>query len=258
MKDHAPNSKSVVFHTFGYIDWISEIGDALTWLATALRAPATKHCKVIPCRSSVTIVRRTVVSSDGVTWEIQCSFNEILEGDFPPNAAGTCWHDMFFDSNIATGYLIPKKPKDIIGLELSLFAMTALIGASRLTNFGPHVFLKGYSSLLVLTKRHDKICQWHYVFNNDGSRIRYTDPRVKRARALEVEDVSTCDAWIGSMRHVIGWCQDVHWVIGKQPRFIKLTVVVSILRDGNPFFLRFLAWEPSKSDGLDLSLHNEF
>jgi hypothetical protein len=53
------------------------------------------------------------------------------------------------------------------------------------------------------------------MFNDDGSRFRYTDLRVRRAQALDVEDVSTFDAWIKSMRHVIGWCQDVQWLIGE-------------------------------------------
>lgn len=77
------------------------------------------------------------------------------------------------------------------------------------------LFLKGFNSLLVLASKEGFICNWHYLFNEDGSRIRYTDSRVWEFMPLGAEDINTYESWIGTMRHSVGWCSDVQWLICK-------------------------------------------
>jgi hypothetical protein len=137
--EYAQSSTFAVFRAVGFMDWLSDIGDVLVWMASALRAPTTRHCKVIPCRPSVNVAQRYPTSRNEATWTVFCSFNEIQEGNFPSNSAGTCWHNLFNDSVIATRYPIPRKPTGIKGLELSLSAMAALTDATRLTNFEQHL-----------------------------------------------------------------------------------------------------------------------
>jgi hypothetical protein len=69
--------------------------------------------------------------------------------------------------------------------------------------------------MLILTVKSDKICKWHYLFNDDGSRIRYSDSRVRELMPLEVEDINAYESWIGSMRHIVGWCSEVVCSTGK-------------------------------------------
>lgn len=169
------------------------------------------------CKASVELT--TLEAPENRNAEIRCeirhSFNQLATRE--SGTIGHCWHDLFLGTSIARGYAIPKKPQGIVGVELSLSSMAALTGAHHISDFGGVVFLKGFSSMLVLMSIHGDACQWHYFFNENGSRIKYADSRVRKANPLKIEDVSsTYETWIGSMRHGIGWCQNLDWLIGKR------------------------------------------
>jgi hypothetical protein len=211
----------VTVHAFGSINWTAEIGEVLAWLGTALRPPAG-DCKTMCCNPSVAVelAKPYAGSIMAVMCHIRYDYDPLPAPAFGPH--GCCWHDLFHNSVIAKGFPIPKKPSDIVGLELSLSAMAALTEASLVTDFGGCLFLKGFSSMLVLMYISGETCQWHYLFNEDGSRIQYTDRRVRNTNPLKVDDISKLRSSIGSMRHGIGWCQNVHWLIGK--RLISLNL----------------------------------
>jgi len=220
------------------VDWIAEIGEVLTWLGSALRAP-TEHCKVMHCKSSVNIVPCNPASrKDKVAYNIYCVFNQQPAMDLRTTTTpGYCWQDMFLNSIVATGYPVPDS--DIVGLELSLPLMATLTGATRITQFGSRLFFKGFSSMLVLTRKTNEACQWHYLFNEDGSRIRYSDPRVREVMPLELEDISTFESWIGLMRHGIGWCRDVRWFIGEHDISLPAMFLHNVeATDTRPLFSR--------------------
>jgi hypothetical protein len=213
LQNYPDRSMFVIFCAFGTVDWLADVGDALTWLGTALRAP-TEPCKVMYCSSSLNIVTCNPASRlDRTACNIYCTFDQRRPPDTRKSDTGYCWHDMFLNTIVAEGY--PKPVSDIVGLEFSLPMMAALVGATRVTNFGDRLFLKGFSSMLVLTLKTTKTCQRHYLFNEDGSRIRYSDTRVREVMPSEVDDISTFESWIGSMRHGIGWCPDVRLITGK-------------------------------------------
>jgi hypothetical protein len=91
--------------------------------------------------------------------------------------------------------------------------LAALVGTPRITNFAGNLFIKGFSTMLVLTKRTEAICTWHLLFNEDGDHISYDDPRVRSISPLQTDTLSIHK--LESARHVVGWCSSVQVLTGK-------------------------------------------
>jgi hypothetical protein len=113
---------------------------------------------------------------DNVACDIFCTFDNAAPANPEEAITGHCWYDMFSNSTVALGFPVPQFGP--VGLEVSLPVTAALVGATQITKFGTKLFLKGFSSLLFLASKEDSICKWHYLSNEDGSRIRYRDSRV--------------------------------------------------------------------------------
>ncbi|KAH7085853.1 hypothetical protein BKA63DRAFT_27957 [Paraphoma chrysanthemicola] len=209
---YSSSSPFIRFLVHGTLDWIAELGDAMTWLGSALRA--SQNGEIMYCTSSVNVVAcDSAPRTDMVSWNIYCSFEQKSSTETSAKVNGRCWHDMFLNSVVATGY--PIRVSDVEGLELSLPLMATMTGATHVTKFRNGIFLKGFSSMLVLTRRTESTCQWHHLSNHDCTRIRYTDPRVRDivCESLSWESMNDYDS-IRSMRHVIGWCREVQWLMG--------------------------------------------
>jgi hypothetical protein len=125
---------------------------------------------------------------------------------------GTCWYGLFQDPILVKGFPIPKKPAGVLGLEIPLNMLAALVGTPRITNFAGNLFIKGFSTMLVLTKRTEAICTWHLLFNEDGDHISYDDPRVRSISPLQTDTLSIHK--LESARHVVGWCSSVQVLTG--------------------------------------------
>jgi hypothetical protein len=90
--------------------------------------------------------------------------------------------------------------------------MGVLIGASRLVAFDGSVLLKGFNAAISLTSlAYEPFAIWHLILNQDGSRIPYTDSRLRElSPQFNASDVSK----IETSRHVLGWIPKASYNFG--------------------------------------------
>lgn len=124
-------------------------------------------------------------------------------------APGQCWHNMFRNPVIVSGYPISTKNERGLGLEMPLNMIAGLAGSDRAVEFNGRVFIKGFSTMLVAIKLRGDLLMWHYLFNTKSERISYLD------LALQVpNDISLLQ--LDTARHVVGWSPDCKYYAGKR------------------------------------------
>jgi hypothetical protein len=103
------------------------------------------------------------------------------------------------------------------GLEISLSTLAALVGTRRLVVFCGKVFLQGFCTMVVPTKYTRGTVHWHVLFNKEGSRISFTDPRV--GEVIKDFDLLKHLTLSGdeNARHIVGWYENVRSYAGKFP-----------------------------------------
>jgi hypothetical protein len=93
--------------------------------------------------------------------------------------------------------------------------LTALLRTRNLAVFCDNVFIKGFCTMLVPTKYSNGTVHRHVLFNEDGSRIPFTDPRVHDVVGdFDLRKHQTLSN-IRSARHIVGWCEDAADYVGK-------------------------------------------
>lgn len=198
----------LVVEASGIPDFVAEIGEQLAWLGAALRTPSSQT-GVLYCVPSITNLTPMKNPSEngqmGYRFDMDFKFHEpeIL----PSEANGQCWYGMFRSAVIAQGFPIPLRHELNTGLQMPLNLMTALIRTRYIDIFHEKVFIKGFSAMLVPTKRLDDVLVWHLLYNTDGNkRISYLDCQLEHAHVTMAELEAT--------RHVVGWCLEVVCNVG--------------------------------------------
>lgn len=196
---------------------MAEVAQQLAWLGAALRS-SPRDTGPIYCVPFVNETPPTETLDDHinqlshVSRALRCKIDFRFERcEQLGNKNGQCWRNLFRNPVIVRGFPIASRPEVPLGLELPLKLGALLVGAKALDRFGDGVFLKGFSSMAFMTGRHDNTCSWHFLYKDDGSRIRYTD--VPAGHTIEgnpnVGDMNTT-------RHIVGWSADTSYNIGKQ------------------------------------------
>lgn len=118
-----------------------------------------------------------------------------------PPVNGKCWHRLFNNPVVVQGYPVRARPQlePGTGLEIPLDVLMALVDSTRIETFNQKNLIKGFSSMLVPTRKVRDIVLWHMWYNENGERISYTDARIG-----EFEHVT--EAELNSSRHIVGWC----------------------------------------------------
>ncbi|ROW14903.1 hypothetical protein VPNG_03437 [Cytospora leucostoma] len=118
-------------------------------------------------------------------------------------SSGQCWRKLFNNPVVVTGYPTLRRPQlePGSGLEVALDALTALADAPIISTFKDKTLIKGYSTMLIPKRKVGDLIVWHFIFNADGSRLSYLDPRVQSASSLG--GITPTD--ITGARHVVGW-----------------------------------------------------
>lgn len=124
----------------------------------------------------------------------------VLEGQ------GQCWYDLFRVCNIVEGYPIPSRPSKQPGLEIPLDMLASLTRAERITPFDDNLIMKGFSTLLHAAKLLEDCIFWHLVYNQDGSRVSFSDERIPLSSAASTLDL---EAAYMTARHIVGWSAKV-------------------------------------------------
>jgi len=196
-------------------DSLAEIGQQFGWLGAALRS-SRFEAGVATCSPFVRSTRLENTASPAQPCEPMPLFEIFCVIDFEMNepatsgegGPGQCWHNMFRNPVIVSGYPILTKHERELGLEMPLNMIAGLAGSERANKFNGKVFIKGFSTMLIATKITRDLLIWHYLYNSEGERISYFDHTLR-----SVDDISLLQ--LDTARHVVGWCSDCMYYAGK-------------------------------------------
>jgi hypothetical protein len=205
---------------------IAEIGELISWLGAALRT-SPQHNGLVHCVPSVhNTVPKTLPlvkaelqpPSTVAMYEIEFTMEGVPQT--LPAANGQCWHDIFKNPVVVRGYPIPQRLEWNTGLEISLKIMAGLARTRRVNRFKEKVYIKGFSTMLVPTKKNTDIICWHLIYNRNGEHISYLD---------DDQGPDSPEQYIGQLdlenyRHVLGWCSEAKLYAGKLAFQIFLAV----------------------------------
>lgn len=190
-----------------------EVGEQLAWLGAALRsspyesgiALCTPIVREVPIDDYLSPVFSTL-SATGVICTIAFAMRLEPEVHRPSNCQ--CWHDLFKNPVVVDGYPTSRRTEHNTGLEIPLNIMAELTGTQRLNIFSGRLFIKGFSTILIPTRRAGDLLIWHLLFNRDGSRISYLHSTDNHAENLTL-------SYVGTARHVLGWCTEAKYYAGR-------------------------------------------
>lgn len=120
---------------------------------------------------------------------------------------GQCWHDMFRNPVMVSGYPILSRHERGLGLEMPLDIIAGLAGLERANEFDGKVFIKGFSTMLIAARITRDLVVWHYFYNSEGERISCLDHTLQG-----VDEISLLQ--LGTARHVVGWCEEIKYFAG--------------------------------------------
>ncbi|KAH6677360.1 hypothetical protein B0J14DRAFT_636069 [Halenospora varia] len=180
---------------------IAEIGQQLAWLGAALRespfdfsmAYSTPEIAIRTSRQAKFTLSHHITRIDS------------HQGDAQPN--GSCWHPLFRNPIIVKGYPILARVNGEKGLEIPLNMMAGLGEASRVTNFDGGLLIKGFSTMFCPTQQMKSSLLWHFLYNDDGSRMPYLSADNISGGRLSIQDVDS--PFLEHSRHFLGWASSV-------------------------------------------------
>lgn len=126
-----------------------------------------------------------------------------------PVSEEICWLALFNNPVIAQGFPVPERSNPVRGLELPIELMATLGGGRHAVDFEGGLVIKGHSVAFVPVEQYDDTIQWHMISNCDGTRLRYSDLRMRRALQKEVDFGS-----IRTKRAILGWSQVAQSLLG--------------------------------------------
>lgn len=189
---------------------IAEVAQQLAWLGAALHSSSLDQG--VSCCTPYVHADIGSYSLPGVSFPLDLIFRVTFRLGTKVETGtvtnGQCWHDLFRNPILVTGYPVPERSREKSGLEIPLDMMAALVQTKQVNTFRGKLFLKGFSTMLVPTDQHANMFFWHIVYNDDGSRISYLN-----APTLHLADLSVSD--ILDARHVVGWCSEAKFNAGK-------------------------------------------
>ncbi|KAK6497564.1 hypothetical protein TWF481_011971 [Arthrobotrys musiformis] len=227
---------------------VAEIGQQVAWLGTALRSSSSEvgvvawtpsittiqtpdrqqvefaefslHSQNLEHTACVTVCERdgcTVPKSPTVFYQLGFTTERRAPQESPILSNGKCWHNMFRNPIVVKGYPIPRRPnldsgwphEASTGLEIPLNMMAGLAQTRHVQVFNEMLFIKGFSTLLVPTKKGGDIIIWHLICNHDGDRISYLEKNVSYAEGLSIPELQ-------GARHVVGWCSKSDYYAGAE------------------------------------------
>ncbi|KAL7784115.1 hypothetical protein V8C37DRAFT_363567 [Trichoderma ceciliae] len=192
---------------------IAETGEQLAWLGAALRT-SPRLGGLIYCVPTINNIIQSSTSlqksefqpsANNVTFEIKFAIEDVPQSLEPTN--GQCWHGIFRNPVVVKGYPIPQRSEWNTGLEISLNIMAGLARTRRIDQFKDKIYIKGFSTMLIPTKKNKDIVCWHLIYKKDESRISYLDDNVDREQNIGGLE-------LGNFRHVLGWCLEAKYQAG--------------------------------------------
>ncbi|KAL7918478.1 hypothetical protein ACQKWADRAFT_316483 [Trichoderma austrokoningii] len=198
---------------FGTAASIAEVGEQLAWLSASLRS--SSHTGIALISPSIDIIRHNP--------NVECRITYTFEtGEDSPSDNGQCWHNMFRNPVLVTGFPVLRRPKLNTGLEIPLNMMAALANSRRIDEFHGSIFIKGFSTMLIPTDfvEGEGVITWHLQYRTDGGHVSYYDACVPHV------SVSASD--VEQSRNIVGWCSQADLLAGANE------AMYSVQRSGLP------------------------
>ncbi|RFU74661.1 pfs domain-containing [Trichoderma arundinaceum] len=190
---------------------IAEVGEQLAWLGAALRINP-RDGEPVCCSPFITAYRKKMSlrhhNSLSMLPEVMYSIG-FTDDTLQPCSSlnGQCWHNLFMNPVIVKGFPIPSRTGLGAGSEIPLNIILGLARTQRVDHFNGRAFIKGFSTMLVPTKRSEDAMLWHLIYNKDGSRISYLDDSISLTEHITLSDMEQC-------RHIVGWCTEAKYYAG--------------------------------------------
>ncbi|KAH7147539.1 hypothetical protein DER46DRAFT_671255 [Fusarium sp. MPI-SDFR-AT-0072] len=182
------NESKLMVQIDGSAASISKTGEQLAWLGAALRSsPLPKGLRY--CTPSIKSIYQDPEGPQAVVCEIGFEVEQFLEPS--DNANGHCWHGIFKNLIIVTGFPILPKLEKNTGLEIPLNLMAGLAQAQRVDRFNDKVYIKGFSTMLVPTKQFKEVVYWYLIYKDDGCCISYRDDNLDQDAFAGSLDLTT-------------------------------------------------------------------
>ncbi len=177
--------------------FIAETAAQLSWLCAACRAGPHEN-QIANSTPQITFLERS-----DPTFQISALVSPIQHYEVQRTLNGYCWRDLFRNPVLVTGVPIAARDYAEKGLEMPLNMMAALGQTPYAAVFDDRVVIKGHSTMFVPTERSQTSAVWHFMYNEDGSRIPYwaatSDPQHRiNTDALNFRDLQ-------ETRHFLGW-----------------------------------------------------
>lgn len=110
---------------------------------------------------------------------------------------------------LVTGFPIPTRSREALGLDVSLEVLATLTRCSRLNEFLGRYYLKGFSTAVMAVQSVGREILWHFYFSPDGSRLPYPVPESDTADGFPKDITKLTRA-----RHIVGWCSEADFHAG--------------------------------------------
>jgi hypothetical protein len=185
----------------GIVESIVEVGEVFAFITAALRsAQGDSIASLTPFINGGAKINEQKFK---LTVRLQNS-------DGPLRSTGQCWQDLFRNPVVIIGFPVRRRrPDQEPGLEISLATLAALVGTRRIAVFCGKFFLQGFCTMLVPTKYAGDTVHWHVLFNENGSRISFTDSRIRKiVKDFDLSKHLTLSG-VEAARHIVGWCEQV-------------------------------------------------
>ncbi|KAI6330624.1 hypothetical protein MCOR07_005526 [Pyricularia oryzae] len=210
---------------------VSEIGEQLAWLGAALRSSPIP-AGVAYCRPVAVVVRETATHGQHSgpsepSRLIKIGFEMSTIGHSAMDK-GQCWHHAFNNPVVVLGYPIPRRSTSNHGLEIPLNIMAGLASTEQIDWFADKMYIKGYSTMMIPTKKHDDMLCWHLLYKEDGSRISYSGHKFTHETQID-------NLQVKSLRHILGWCGRVKILAGTVLPKISLLITTPSTKPNHNF-----------------------
>ncbi|KAL3488028.1 hypothetical protein BJX62DRAFT_182958 [Aspergillus germanicus] len=153
----------------GIVESIAEIGDQFVWLVAAFHSPVD-DTRVNIVHASVSEIKSPEITKGPSVCTIEFGVEVVYHT--PARLNEQCWQKLFGGPVIVGGYPIPRRPRDGVGLEISLDTMADLSGTDRINIFRDQIYIKAFAMMLFPTRYFDNIILWHLLWS-DGPRVSY-------------------------------------------------------------------------------------
>ncbi|PYH64695.1 Pfs domain protein [Aspergillus vadensis CBS 113365] len=203
------NEKEFLVEVTGIESSITEIGEQLAWLGSALRS-SPHESRILYCTpvkgASNPNPQAAAITRVLCCIEFKCEDQEQTSSSSP---LGQCWHHLFRNPTVVMGFPVPYRSRQNTGLEIPLNILAGLAQATQVDAFSDKLFIKGFSSLLIPTEyiRDQDQMMWHLRYNVHGDRISYLDGIGAHVGHITLVDME-------SSRHILGWCSDAKFYAG--------------------------------------------